>query len=54
MIGIAAQTYPPDVLPVIEIVWLGLTHLLIFFSVRAPVYAALTTASVYMAARYAF
>lgn len=53
VIRIAEQTYPPEVMVAVDWLWLGFTHVLLFLAIRAPVFAALTVATVYFGARFA-
>lgn len=53
VIGIALQTYPPDWMDAVDLAWFGFVHLLTFAAIRAPVFTALTMATVYTTARFA-
>jgi hypothetical protein len=53
-LDLAAQNYPQDLLPIIDLVWLILMHGVVFFAARSAFYTALTALTTYGVYRFAF
>ncbi|MGF0538890.1 hypothetical protein ACQQ2Q_12915 [Agrobacterium sp. ES01] len=52
VIGIARQSYPPEIVELFKVAWMLLCFPFVFFAARASIAFALTAAGVYVAYRF--